>query len=85
MPGLRKWRSIAQNGSPMRWWWACRFTRMARATKTRCARAAFARQLHGRFRLPVFEVDERYSTTEALPPAPAMPMRPRPASFLNNF
>lgn len=26
----------------------------------------FARQLHGRFKLPVFEVDERYSTTEAL-------------------
>jgi len=26
----------------------------------------FARQLHGRFHLPVFEVDERYSTTEAL-------------------
>ena len=26
----------------------------------------FARQLHGRFSLPVFEVDERYSTTEAL-------------------
>ena len=26
---------------------------------------AFARQLHGRFRLPVHEVDERYSTTEA--------------------
>ena len=26
----------------------------------------FARQLHGRFRLPVFQVDERYSTTEAL-------------------
>lgn len=26
----------------------------------------FARQLHGRFQLPVFEVDERYSTTEAL-------------------
>lgn len=26
----------------------------------------FARQLHGRFNLPVFEVDERYSTTEAL-------------------
>ena len=32
---------------------------------TRRARR-FARQLHGRFRLPVFEVDERYSTTEAL-------------------
>ncbi len=26
----------------------------------------FARQLRGRFHLPVFEVDERYSTTEAL-------------------
>jgi putative Holliday junction resolvase len=25
----------------------------------------FSRQLHGRFGLPVFEVDERYSTTEA--------------------
>ena len=31
---------------------------------TRRARA-FGRQLHGRFRLPVHEVDERYSTTEA--------------------
>jgi putative holliday junction resolvase len=26
----------------------------------------FARQLHGRFRLPVHEVDERYSTVEAI-------------------
>lgn len=26
----------------------------------------FARQLRGRFGLPVYEVDERYSTTEAL-------------------
>jgi putative holliday junction resolvase len=26
----------------------------------------FARQLHGRFRLPVHEVDERYTTTEVL-------------------
>ena len=26
----------------------------------------FSRQLQGRFRLPVFEVDERYTTTEAL-------------------
>jgi putative Holliday junction resolvase len=26
----------------------------------------FGRQLRGRFRLPVYEVDERYSTTEAL-------------------
>ena len=31
---------------------------------TRRARR-FARQLHGRFRLPVHEVDERYTTTEA--------------------
>ena len=27
---------------------------------------SFSRQLQGRFKLPVFEVDERYSTTEAL-------------------
>ena len=26
----------------------------------------FARQLHGRYKLPVHEVDERYSTTEAI-------------------
>jgi len=32
---------------------------------TRRARR-FARQLHGRFHLPVHEVDERYTTTEAL-------------------
>ena len=32
---------------------------------TRLARK-FGRQLHGRFGLSVFEVDERYSTTEAL-------------------
>ncbi len=32
---------------------------------TRLARK-FARSLHGQLRLPVFEVDERYSTTEAL-------------------
>jgi len=32
---------------------------------TRRARR-FARQLNGRFGLPVYEVDERYSTTEAL-------------------
>ena len=30
----------------------------------------FARQLHGRFGLPVHEVDERYSTTEAAAGAP---------------
>ena len=45
----------------MRWWSACRFTRTAPRTRTRAARSA----LRGRFGLPVFEVDERYSTTEA--------------------
>ena len=33
----------------------------------------FARQLRGRFGLPVFEVDERYSTTEALAAGAADP------------
>ena len=33
----------------------------------------FARQLRGRTRLPVFEVDERYSTTEALAQGAADP------------
>ena len=33
----------------------------------------FARQLHGRFGLPVFQVDERYSTTEALADGAADP------------
>lgn len=30
-----------------------------------CLAQKFGRQLFGRFKLPVFEVDERYSTTEA--------------------
>lgn len=33
----------------------------------------FARQLRGRLRLPVYEVDERYSTTEALSQGAADP------------
>ena len=33
----------------------------------------FARQLRGRLKLPVFEVDERYSTTEALAQGAADP------------
>jgi putative Holliday junction resolvase len=37
----------------------------AKHVNTRRARR-FARQLEGRFGLPVFEVDERYSTTEAI-------------------
>jgi len=45
----------------------------------------FARQLQGRFKLPVFEVDERYTTTEALSMGAKTPMRPQPASFLNSF
>ena len=38
---------------------------MARRTRTRRA-LKFGRQLRSRFKLPVYEVDERYSTTEAL-------------------
>lgn len=50
----------------MRWWWECLFHPDGQPhDNTRRARR-FARQLHGRFKLPVFEVDERYSTTEAL-------------------
>jgi putative Holliday junction resolvase len=45
----------------------------------------FARQLRGRFGLQVFEVDERYSTTEAWPAARRMPMPPRPASSSSSF
>ena len=45
----------------------------------------FARQLQGRFSLPVFEVDERYSTTEAKAMAPKMSMQLRPASYWINF
>jgi putative Holliday junction resolvase len=48
----------------MRWWSACRSTPTAPSTTTRGARA-LRRQLHGRFGLPVHEVDERYTTTEA--------------------
>ena len=36
------------------------------AHETTARARKFGRQLHGRFKLPVFEVDERYSTTEAL-------------------
>jgi putative Holliday junction resolvase len=42
------------------------FHPMAPATKIRSARAGSPGSCMGRFRLPVFEVDERYSTTEAL-------------------
>jgi putative Holliday junction resolvase len=45
----------------------------------------FARQLRGRFGLQVFEVDERYSTTEALAGGARMPMPPRPASSSSSF
>jgi putative Holliday junction resolvase len=36
-----------------------------RRARQYAARAALRRQLHGRFALPVHEVDERYTTTEA--------------------
>ena len=45
---------------------ACRSIRTARSHDNTARAQRFARQLRGRFKLPVYEVDERYSTTEAL-------------------
>ena len=64
---LRRHRRAGRtNGSPTRWWSACPSTPTARAHENTRRARRFARQLHGRFRLPVHEVDERYTTTEAL-------------------
>jgi putative Holliday junction resolvase len=49
---------------------------------TRRARR-FARQLHGRFGLPVVEVDERWSTTEAQAQTRAAPGRGEPRGGLD--
>jgi len=46
---------------------------------------AFGRQLHGRFRLPVHEVDERYSTTEALAAGARDPDAAAAALILEQF
>ena len=56
------------NGSPMRWWSVCRFHPDGAASTTIPRRAQPLRPPTGtgRFRLPVHEVDERYTTTEAL-------------------
>lgn len=45
----------------------------------------FARQLHGRFGLPVHEVDERYSTTEALADGARDPDAAAAALLLEQF
>jgi len=45
----------------------------------------FARQLQGRFRLPVHEVDERYTTTEALAAGAADPDAAAAALILEQF
>jgi putative holliday junction resolvase len=45
----------------------------------------FARQLHGRFHLPVHEVDERYTTTEALSDGAADADAAAAAIILNQF
>jgi putative Holliday junction resolvase len=45
----------------------------------------FARQLHGRFRLPVHEVDERYTTTEAIGQGAADLDAASAAIILNQF
>jgi len=51
---------------------------------TRRARR-FARQLHGRFGLPVHEVDERYTTTEALADGAADADAAAAAIILNQY
>ena len=45
----------------------------------------FARQLHGRFGLPVHEVDERYTTTEALSEGAADADAAAAAIILNQY
>ena len=45
----------------------------------------FARRLHGRFKLPVHEVDERYSTTEAIGQGAADLDAASAAIILNQF
>ena len=45
----------------------------------------FARQLHGRFGLPVHEVDERWTTTEALSLGAADADAAAAALILNQF
>ncbi|GAB4210922.1 MAG: Holliday junction resolvase RuvX [Rhodoferax sp.] len=45
----------------------------------------FGRQLRGRFNLPVFEVDERYSTTEALSEGARDPDAAAACIILNQF
>ncbi len=45
----------------------------------------FARQLHGRFRLPVHQVDERYTTTEALAAGAADAAAAAAAIILDQF
>jgi putative Holliday junction resolvase len=51
-----------------------------RRARQHAPRPRFARQLHGRFGLPVHEVDERYTTTEARPARPMPTRPPRPSS-----
>ncbi len=51
---------------------------------TRRARR-FARQLHGRFGLPVHEVDERYTTTEALAAGASDPDAAAAALILDQY
>ena len=66
MPASRRSRRASANGSPTRWWSACPITPTARRTTTPAPRSASPASCDGRFGLPVYEVDERYSTTEAL-------------------
>lgn len=49
-----------------RWSLACPTTPMGPRHENTARALKFGRQLRGRFGLPVYEVDERYTTTEAL-------------------
>ena len=65
MRALHSSNACWPNGSRRPWWWACPIHPDGAAHENTHKAQRFARQLHGRFRLPVHEVDERYTTTEA--------------------
>jgi putative Holliday junction resolvase len=55
----------SRNGGRRCWWSGCRSRQTESAHDMTRRAERFARQLHGRFRLPVELVDERFSSLEA--------------------
>ena len=53
------------SGNRTRWWWGVPLHPDGAAHDMTALAQRFARRLEGRFGLPVLQVDERYSTTEA--------------------